>query len=367
MTNKPEEFIPVAETFLVKNEKKYVVEAIESGWVSSKGPFVERFETAFAKYIGTDFAASCSNGTTALHLAYLACGLKANDEILMPNLTFVATANAAAYIGAKPVFVDVDPNTWNMDPQQIEAKITKKTKAIVPVHLYGVPCDMDPILEIAQKHNLKVIEDCAESHGAAFHGKKTGAFGDCAAFSFFGNKIITTGEGGMVVSNNEKLIARVNFLKSHGQDPVKSYWYPETAFNYRMTALQAAFGLGQLEGIDQIIEKKIAVSAYYRRQLKDNPKIRFQDSYPDSKSVYWLNSILVPAEKRDGLAMALKQQAIETRRVFYPLSALPMYSTKERFPASDSISECGLSIPSSCHLSTEQLDRVILAIDQYLG
>lgn len=363
----PVKKIPILDTCLVGNEKKYVLEAIESGWVSSKGPFVGRFEQAFAEYLGIGFASSCSNGTAALHLAYQACGIKAGDEIIVPNLTFVATANAAAYLGAKPVFVDVDPNTWNMDPSQIEKKITSKTKAIVPVHLYGCPCDMKPIVEIGQKHGLRIIEDCAEAPGAQYRGKKAGTFGDCAAFSFFGNKIITTGEGGMVVSDDADLIECINFLKNHGQQPGKSYWHTEIAYNYRMTALQAAFGLGQLEGIETLIEKKIRIREYYEKKLAPLSKLRLQKSLDKSRHVAWLNSLVTTGTDIGKFRDFLNQNGIETRPLFYPLNSLPMFKTSERFPVTDLVSKTGLSLPSGANLTQDQLEKIVSLIADFFG
>lgn len=360
-----DEFIPIAETFLCGNEKKYVLEAVESGWVSSIGPFVKRFEESFAKHVGTRFAATVSNGTTALHLAYLACGVGHGDEVIVPDLTFVATANAAAFIGAKPVLVDVDEKTWNMDPRHIEERITSKTKAIVPVHLYGVPCDMAPILAIAKKHGLKVIEDCAEAQGATYGGKKVGSLGDCAAFSFFGNKIITTGEGGMVTTDDPAIFERVQFLKSHAMSPTRRYYHPEIGFNYRLTALQAAFGLGQLEGVETILAHKRRIAERYVRGLEGVRGIRFQADQANGSRVHWLFNICVEKEfgiSRDELGKKLREKNIDTRPVFFPLSKLPMYVEGRPNPVASRLSECGLSLPTGTGLLDEQVDRVVAAI-----
>lgn len=360
------DWIPIADLSLVGNERKYVLEAIKSRWISSQGPFVERFEKAFSNYIGTKTSSTCSNGTVALQLAYQACGVGKGDEIIVPAFTFVATANAATYLGAKPVFADVDAKNWTLDPERIEEKITKKTKAIVPVHIYGVPCDMKPIMEIAENHGLKVIEDCAEAHGAEYHGKKVGRFGDCAAFSFFANKIITTGEGGMVVSNNEEIFQRVGFLKNHGMDPQKRYWHPEVGYNYRMTALQAAFGLGQLEKIEEIIEKKQKIRARYKKEL-DSEHICFQESPPNTRCVWWINSIRVPSSARDALISFLKEKKIDSRRVFYSLEELPPYKNSKPLPISFDLSQRGLSIPSGPFLSNAQLQKVIESLQCFFA
>ncbi|MBS3061367.1 MAG: DegT/DnrJ/EryC1/StrS family aminotransferase [Candidatus Diapherotrites archaeon] len=359
------EFIPIADTILCGNEEKYVTEAIRTKWVSSKGPFVKRFEDAFAQFVGTRYATSVSNGTAALHLAYHAVGIQKDDEVLMPNLSFIATANAAAYLGAKPVFVDVDPKTWNLDPKKIEEKITDKTKAIVCVHLYGAPCDMSALTKIAKTHQLPLIEDAAEAHGARFEGKTVGGFGDLSAFSFFGNKIITTGEGGMVVSNNSQLIDRVNFLKNHGMIPEQQYWHPEIAFNYRMTALQAGFGLGQLEGIQKIIQQKKEVYKAYLNGLSDISSIEFQQSPKNSESVWWMTTIKVP--HRDSFMNVLKRHGIDSRRVFYPLSQLPPYHSSESFPVSEEISSSGVSLPSGAGITRAQIDYVIQVVRNFFS
>jgi len=362
-------FIPISDLYFTGNEKKYVLEAVESGWISSQGVFVKKFEEAFAKFSRTHFATSCTNGTAALHLAYQACGIARGDEVIMPNLTFVATANSAAYLGAKPVFVDVEPNTWNINSDLIEKKITPKTKAIVPVHLYGVPCDMKPILEIAQKNDLKVIEDCAESHGAKYRGKKTGSLGHCAAFSFFANKILTTGEGGMVTSNDPEIISRINFLKNQGMDPQRRYWHPEIGYNYRMTALQAAFGLGQLEGIETAIRQKQRIATYYEKNLPPLHGLSFQQTTLNSKRVYWMFNILVnhPQVTRNQLSDKLKNSGIDSRPVFFPLNHLPPYQSKESFPETERISQQGISLPSGATLSKDHLERIVETIKSILS
>ncbi|NQV08592.1 DegT/DnrJ/EryC1/StrS family aminotransferase, partial [Candidatus Woesearchaeota archaeon] len=249
-------FIPVAEPVLEGNELKYVTECVKTGWISSAGKFVKKFEEKFSKYCDCKYGVAVSNGTTALHLALVALGIKKGDEVIVPNFTFVATANAVVYVGGVPVFVDADKETWNIDVDKIEEKITSKTKAIIPVNIYGHPCDMNKIMDIAKKHNLYVIEDCAESHGAEYNGEKTGSFGDISCFSFYGNKIITTGEGGMCVTNNKELAEKMSMLKDHGMKPERRYWHETIGFNYRMTNIQAAIGLAQLENINKFIETK---------------------------------------------------------------------------------------------------------------
>lgn len=359
------EFIPVAGTYMTGHERKYVIDCLDTGWVSSLAPIIKKFEEKYAQFIGTTYASSTSNGTTALHLAYESCGIGPGDEVIMPNLTFIATANAAKYLGAKPVFVDVDNATWNIDPAQIEKKITPKTKAIVPVHLYGVPCDMKHIMEIAQKHGLKVIEDCAESHGASFGNKKLGAWGDAAAFSFYGNKIITTGEGGMITSNDPQIMDRIELLKNHGMRPQKRYWHEVVGYNYRMTGLQAAFGMGQLDGIEDILQKKETIGREYHQRLQNIPGISLQETPSGGKRVYWMVNVRVASEfgkTRDQLADELKKKGIDTRTLFFPMTELPLYQSSELFPVTHNISREGLTLPSGTGLSTSQIERVAHAV-----
>lgn len=358
-------FIPVADTYLTGNERKYVVDCLDTGWVSSAAPIIKKFEEKYAQFIGTKYASSCSNGTVALHLAYQACGIGPGDEVIVPNLTFIATANPARYLGAKPVLAEVDEHTWNIDPDSIEKKITPKTKAIVPVHLYGVPCDMKRIMEIAHKHGLKVIEDCAESHGATFHDKKLGSWGDAAAFSFYGNKIITTGEGGMITTNDSHVIDQIDLYKNHGMRPSRRYWHEVVGYNYRMTGLQAAFGMGQLEGIDDILAKKERIGLHYQQLLGDLPGLKWQQVPVGGKRVYWMMNIRVTPEfgmTRDQLVEELKRNNIDTRLLFYPMNELPVYQSDEAFPISQRISREGMTLPSGTTLTPVQIERVASVI-----
>jgi len=267
---------PVYRPFLTGNEKKYVNECLDSSWISSQGEFVEKFETAFADYLGVQYALSCSNGTTALHLAMLALGISAGDEVIVPSLTYVASANAITYTGGTPVFVDSDPDYFQMDPEKIERSITPKTRAIVVVHLYGHACDMQPIQEIAKRHHLLLIEDCAEAIGTEDAGQRVGTFGDIATFSFFGNKTITTGEGGMVVTNREDLAKQVFRFKGQGVSDTREYFHEVVGYNYRMTNICCAIGLAQMENLDGIIRQKIKIADWYRKALEDVPGISLQ-------------------------------------------------------------------------------------------
>lgn len=358
--------IPIAEPCLGKKELDNAVQALESGWISSKGEFIEKFEQEFAKYCGRKYGVATSSGTTALHLALTALGIKKGDEVIVPDLSFIATANTVIYCNAKPVFIDSHPEYWCIDPNKIEEKITSKTKAIILVHLYGHPCNMDAIMNIAKHHDLYVIEDVAEAHGAEYKGKKVGSFGDISCFSFYGNKIITTGEGGMCLTNNEELAEKMRILRSHGMDPKKRYWHNLIGFNYRMTNIQAAIGLAQLVKINQFIEKKRQIADWYKKGLKylaDQGMITLHPEMPWAKCVYWMYSILVEDKfriNRDELIRFLEERGIETRPFFYPMHVLPPYKTyDDTLNLSKSISLKGLNLPSSITLEKSEIDYIV--------
>jgi len=351
-------FIPVYEPSISEKEVEYVTSAVKSGWVSSTGEFVSKFEQEFAKFVGTRYAVSVANGTVALHLALLACGIGPGDEVIVPDLTFIATANAVAYCGAKPVFADVEYDTWCIDPADVERKVTKKTKAIIPVHLYGHPANMEAITEIANRYGLYVIEDCAEAHGAEYKGRKVGSTGHIGVFSFYGNKIITTGEGGMLTTNDERLYERAKFLKDHAMSKEKRYYHPEIGYNYRMTNLQAALGVAQLERIEELISKKLKVFEHYKNLLQDVEGIRLNPRSPWAKSVYWMVSIVLEEDfgiSRDGLMAKLKDKGIDTRPFFYPLSSMPMYGGAAVNPVARVLSQNGLNLPSGPNLTEEEI------------
>lgn len=354
--------IPVLEPSLGKEEIKNVLTALKSGWISSKGEYISYFEKDFAKYLGAKYGVTVCNGTAALHLALTALGIKYGDEVIVPNLTFIATPNAVKYCGAKPVLVDVAQNSWCINPNKIEEKITNNTKAIIVVHLYGYACDMKAILKIAKKHNLYVVEDCAESLGAEYHGKKLGVFGDIGCFSFYGNKVITTGEGGMCVTNSRNLSEKMKILRDHGMNPQKKYWHDIVGFNYRMTNIEAAIGLAQIKKINNFISKKRQINEWYKQNLKsilDKKLISFINEDANTKSVFWLNVFLI--EKKFGLvswvlAEKLMKRGIETRPVFFPIHIMPPYKKKdENFIVSKILQEKGLCLPSSVNLTQKQV------------
>ena len=288
--------------------------AVKSGWVSSKGPFIEEFETNFANYIGTKYGVATSNGTTALHLAFAALGIKRGDKVLVPSLDFVSVANAVTYVGAKPVFLDSHPAYWCLDPSKIAENIDKQTKALVAVHLYGHPCDMDEIVKITNDYNMHLIEDCAEAHGAEYKNKKTGSFGIISCFSFYGNKIITTGEGGMCLTDDASVSRKMKILRDHGMNPDRRYWHDIIGFNYRMTNLQAALGVAQLQKIDRLINKKRTIANNYEKLMKDLPSVTPAPEMPWAKSVYWLYSVLVNASIRDTIITNLEKKVLNPDR-----------------------------------------------------
>jgi perosamine synthetase len=355
--------IPVSVPDLSGNEKKYVMDCLDSGWISSIGKYVNEFENRFAAYIGSPYAVCCSNGTVALHLALLALDVGPGDEVIMPTLTYIATANAVKYCSASPVFVDSEPGTWNIDPALIAAKITPRTKGIIVVHLYGHPVDMDPVKDIARAHNLWIIEDAAEAHGALYKNRMVGTLGDIATFSFYGNKVITTGEGGMVVTNNNALAQKMRSLKGQGMDPQKRYWFPIIGYNYRMTNVQAAIGLAQLENISRYLEKRRQIAQLYNRYLGDLD--RFLDLAEEktwARHSYWMFSILLKETShisRDRLAEILAEKGIETRPIFYPMHVMPPYKQPgDDFPVSTDIASRGLNLPTHSLLTEEDIQYI---------
>ena len=363
-------FIPVSEPTITKKEIEYVMQAVKSGWVSSLGEFINKFEDAFAEYIGTKYALTVSNGTVGLHLALVSLGIKEGDEVIVPDLTFIATANAVKYTGATPVFADIDKDTWCISPDDIRKKVTSKTKAIIPVHLYGHPADMDPILQIAKEYELYVIEDCAEAHGAEYKGKKVGSIGHCGVFSFYGNKIITTGEGGMITTNDEKIYEKAKYLRDHAMSKEKRYWHTEIGYNYRMTNIQAALGLAQLERINEIIQKKREIFRWYQECLKDLKGVKLNPEKEWAKNVYWMVCLVnenFDEEKRDEFMKKLKEKGIDTRPFFYPCSMMPMYKKDEFVNCiAYEIYQKGINLPSGYNLKEEDVKWIAKVIIENL-
>jgi perosamine synthetase len=361
--------IPVYSSNLQGNERRYVDECLDSTWISSRGTFVQRFEQAFANYVGAAHATSVSNGTVALHLALVALGIGPGDEVLVPSFTYVASVNTILQVGARPVFVDSRPDTWQADPEDIRRRITDRTRAVMAVHLYGHPSDMDAIGAICAQHDLRLIEDCAEAFGARIRGRHLGTFGDVATFSFFGNKTITTGEGGMVVTNSGDLCARCAKLKNQGIAQGREYWHDEAAYNYRMTNICAAIGVAQLERADAIVAMKRAVAASYQEELAGCEVELHREAAPDVVHSYWMNSILVPAaEQRDPLRRHLASLGIETRPAVYPVHLFPMYRREgESHPVAESLAARGINLPSSSLLAREDVRHIASAIRRFIA
>lgn len=358
--------IPVYKPSISAKEKEYVDDCLDTGWISSKGKYNDLFSKGFSDYIGVKYATTVSNGTLALHLALLALGIGENDEVIVPSLTYIASANAVKYTGAEVVFADSCEDSWQLDPDDIEHRITSRTKAIMPVHLYGHPCEMDAIMNIAEKHRLFVVEDCAEAIGSEYKGKKCGTFGDVSAFSFFGNKTITCGEGGMVLTNDKTLYERAVHLKGQGLAAHREYWHDIIGYNYRMTNIAAAIGLAQLERVECFVDRKMKIAQYYKSNLQNLP-IKVHDAIGDVKHTYWMVSIVCDIiEDRDNLREYLKQAGVETRPTFYPIHTMPMYSTKyQKLPNAERIGWSGINLPSYPELTDDELDYICTKIREF--
>lgn len=358
---------PVYQPYLNGNEQKYVQDCLQSSWISSKGEYISKFEKGFGKFIGSKYTASVSNGTVAIHLALIALGIGEGDEVIVPTFTYIASANPILQVGATPVFVDSDEKTWQMSPGDIQAKITPKTRAIIAVHLYGGACDMDAIVEIARKHDIFVIEDCAEAIGTKWKGKHVGTFGDIGTFSFFGNKTITTGEGGMVTTNDNTIYERMVHFKGQGLAKYREYWHDTIGFNYRMTNIQAAIGLAQLEQINSIVEKKQQIASWYEKHLKGLP-VQIHAKNPNFTHSYWMVSILCESpELREDLREHLRQNGVETRPTFYPIHTMPMYAGKyAKHHVAENIASRGMNLPSYPNLNENDVKFICDLIGAFL-
>jgi perosamine synthetase len=363
--------IPIASPDLTGKESQYVNECIESTWISSVGHFITDFEDAFSKVAGTRHAVATNNGTTALHLALAAVGIGPGDEVIVPTLTYIATANAVRYCGATPVLADVEPDTMNLDPKDVEHRITGRTKAIIPVDLYGHPADMNSIMALARRHELKVIEDAAEAHGARLEGRPVGSLGDVGVFSFFGNKIITTGEGGAVATDDDDLAQRLRLLRGQGMDPGRRYWFLETGFNYRMTNVAAAIGVAQLERLEEMLERRRQIGDLYTELLAEVDGVVLPTQRPDAQRVNWLYTIQISGfstEDRNALIDRLQVDGIETRPVFYPLHIMPPYMTEPTasFPVAERLGAEGISLPTHMLLSEEEIRTICGALANHV-
>lgn len=372
--HEPEPFrrIAVAAPDLGGNEEAYVVEAIRSGWVSSSGEFLERFEREFAAVCGTRHAVASSSGTTALHLALESLGTRRGDEVIVPATTFVATANAVRFCGATPVFVDVDPETWCLDPRGVAAAIGPKTVGIIPVHLLGHPADMDAINAIAADHGLWVVEDAAEATFATYRGRPVGSLADAAAFSFFGNKIVTSGEGGAVTFSRDDLALRMRMLRGHGMDPTRRYHFPIVGFNYRMSNLTAALACAQFERRDALLARRREIVRLYEERLRTQPGLERRIDAPWAEVSPWLVAVVVDHAgfglDRDGLAGALAARGIETRPLFPPLHRLRPYRRSAArqgitcLPVAERLGAAGLMLPTHPLMTDDDVAFVCDAI-----
>lgn len=380
--------IPLCVPEIRGNEWKYVKECLDSNWVSSAGSFVDRFERMLADYVGTQYAVATVNGTAALHIALLVAGVEAEDEVLVSTLTFIAPANAVRYIGAWPVFIDAEPRYWQMDPEKVRQflneecvwtngrllnKLTgRRVKAILPVHILGHPCDMDPILDEARKYGLAVVEDATESLGASYKGGMVGHLGDIACLSFNGNKLITTGGGGMIVTDSKEWADRAYYLTTQAKDDPVEYFHKEIGYNYRLTNIQAAMGVAQVELIDEFISRKRAIALMYERSLQDTKGITVMSAQPSTEPTYWLYTILlgqeVTLEQRRAAIGSLGEAGIGVRPLWHPIHTLPPYANSQSFRIEHSVRlyERAISLPSSVGLAEHEQEKCIASLRQVI-
>lgn len=353
--SRPQAMIPVYQPDLSGREREYVLDCVDTAWISSIGKYTERFEQLVASYTGSRHAAAVSNGTVALHLALHCLDVGPGDEVIVPTFTYIASVNTIAQTGATPVFVDSRPGDWLLDVEDVRRKITSRTKAIMAVHLYGSICDMAALTDLAREHRVALVEDCAEALGSTLNGRHVGTFGDIGTFSFFGNKTVTTGEGGMVVTQGDALAARMRKVKGQGQSLERRYWHDEIGFNYRMTNICAAIGVAQMERIDSILERKRQIASLYRSELSGAP-FEFQQPLDGVVSSDWLVSLLLPRKSdRDQIMQRLAEENIDSRPVFYCAHHMPMYRTDDAHPVAEDIAARGISLPSYPALTDDQV------------
>jgi perosamine synthetase len=354
-------FFPISQPSITQKEIDLVTDAVSSTWVSSLGKYIDRFEEEFAAYCGSKYAVTTSNGTVAIHLALVALGIGKGDEVIIPDLTFIATANAVLYAGAKPVVCDIDPYNLCMDPKQLEQLITPRTKAIMPVHLYGHPADMRRINQIAEKHGLLVIEDAAEAHGSSIEGKKVGSWGHCATFSFYGNKNITTGEGGMITTDDEELYHKLRLLRDHAMSKEKRYWHETLGFNYRMTNLQAALGCAQMERVEELTAKRKWIFDMYQKYLGEETWLRLNRTCEWADNTYWIMCAEIDElteETRDLLMKELKTRGVDSRPYFYPVSDMPYLTLEANTPITHKVFKIGINLPTYFDLSENDIASI---------
>lgn len=363
--------IPISQPSITQLEIDYVTDAVRSTWISSLGKYIDQFETEFARLCEADYAIAVSNGTVAIHLALVANGIGPGDEVIVPNLSFVATANAVLHAGAKPVFVDIDPVSLCIDPVAIEKAITSHTRVVMPVHLYGHPADMKRIMELTAHHGLIVIEDAAEAHGSKAYGKSVGGWGKCATFSFYGNKNITTGEGGMITTNDADLNLRCRYLRDHAMSKDKRYWHTEVGFNYRMTNVQAAIGCAQLKRTPDLMRKRQELFDWYQHELAGIQGLRLNRTANWATNSYWLICLEYDhwssEAERDNFMAKLRIDGIDSRPYFYPLTHMPYLTNGGSTPVTEHVYFKGINLPTFFELTREQVSYICASIRKNLN
>jgi perosamine synthetase len=361
-------FFPISKPFIGAREKELVLDALNSGWVSSIGKYIDEFEENFARYCGTKYALAVSNGTTGLHLALATLGLQPGDEVIVPDLTFVATANAVAYTGATPILADIDADALCIDPASVKSLISDRTKAIIPVHLYGHPADIDALKKIADVFDVDIVEDAAEAHGAEYKGRRVGGLGKCGVFSFYGNKVITTGEGGMLTTNDAEFYQRAKRLRDHSMSTERRYFHEELGFNYRITNLQAALGVAQLESIEDFLARRAEIMSWYNSEIAVTDSVRLNRVKSWAKSVFWMVCLEVDwldETSRNVFMQALRVRGIDTRPYFCTMSSMPMYRQLP-LPISIRKSQIGLNLPSYYELTKLDVQRIGSHVNEVL-
>lgn len=361
--------VPLVQPVLDGNELEYVTDCIRTGWISSQGKYVRKFEEAFGQYVGSSHVLAVSNGTVALHLALRTLGIGPGDEVIVPDLTFVAPVNAILYLGATPVLVDVDQNTMAINIDAAERAVTGRTRAILPVHLYGHPANMPRVMALAKRHGLVVVEDCAEALGSLCQGAHVGVFGDSAIFSFFGNKTITTGEGGMVLFKDAAMLERARMLRDHGMSRKRRYWHEQVGYNYRMTNIQAAIGVAQMERVAEFVECKRWIAEQYRQRLSMLMGLQLPGEFGDIVNSYWLYTVVLPrqlASKRDEILGQMIENGVEVRPVFYPVHRMPPYAqfivAGQAYPVADAVADAGISLPTGVTMNEADIEKVCLVL-----
>jgi len=372
------ERIPISGPWITRKEIDYVADAVTNAWYANANVYNERFEKAFAEYLGVRFAISLPSCTSAIHLSLLSLGIEHGDEVIVPDITWIATSAPISYVGATPVFADVDEKTWCLSAESFEQLITPKTKAVIPVDLYGNMPDMDAIRDVAKRHSIAIIEDAAEAIGSEYKGRKAGSFGDTGVFSFHGSKTLVTGEGGMLVSDREDIYRRSLFLRDHGRNPGdKMFWNNEVAYKYKMSSMQAALGLAQLERIDELVERKRQIFNWYQSELSNIQGLTLNYEAPHTKNIYWMVTVVLCEKlglKKDKLMSLMSEKGIDYRPFFYPLSSIPAYEKSEQAKQAQQrnkiaykISPYGLNLPSGMNMTEKKVAYVCKVLKSILG